>query len=293
MPIQTTPPQTIAAEKQIVRDVAGLSGNEEVTFNDKGWDSRVYSFGNGTYFFKFPRSEKIQHRYKYEIAAIKFMSGLDVGVAAQKIRWEHPHNAYFGYEGVLGVPISQVVVKLSLKEKARVGTVLGEFLRQFHALELPGARTMTLADEADQIQRWYQNSMSAVTEHLSPSGQQRLHKLVYETWPTKLTVLGSEPALCHGDLHFENILYAPDGTIGVIDFGDVAYYDRSKDFLELEDDATVFDVTLRTYGRSDKPFMEKVALRQAMIRILDLGYFVGKADMAGIERTIAYLKAYL
>lgn len=293
MPVQTTSPHTIETEKKIVRDVARLSAGDEIIFNDKGWDSRVYSFGKGTYFFKFPRSEKIQHRYKYEIAAIKFMGDWDVGVAVQKIRWEHPHDAYFGYEGVRGVPVSQVVDKLAAQEKERVGMVLGEFLRQLHTHELPGARTMTLANEADQIQRWYQNSVRAVTEYLSHDEQQRLHKLVYDTWPTKLAALGSEPALCHGDLHFENILYAPNGTIGIIDFGDVAYYDRSKDFLELEDDATLFDAALRAYGRSDKPFMEKVALRQAMIRILDLGYFVGKADKAGIERTISYLKTYL
>lgn len=157
MPSQITDPRTIEAEKQIITDVAGLTSVADITLNDRGWDSRVYSFDNGRYFFKFPRSEKIQGRFRYEIAAIKFLATLETRVVAQKILWEHPDNAYFGYEGVQGVPVSELIGSLQQHQKQRIGEALGDFLKQFHTLKLPGARTMTLVDEAQQIQRWYKN----------------------------------------------------------------------------------------------------------------------------------------
>lgn len=292
MPSQKTDSAIIQKEKQLIRDRAGLSSTDEITLNDRGWDSRVYVF-DGCYFFKFPRSEKIQSRYKYEIAAIKFITNLDTNIVAQKIVWEHPENAYFGYEGVRGEPVSSILEKLSTSQKQAIGEVLGNFLKQFHQLKLPGARTMSLEDESKQIQRWYENCTPIVKEYFTESEQQRLQALVYEEWPSRLVELGSELVLCHGDLHFENILYGDDGAVGIIDFGDVAYFDRSKDFLELEEDKEIFKAVLGIYGNHDSHLKQKIAIRQAMIQIINLGFHAGKGDKANSARTVEKIKATL
>jgi aminoglycoside phosphotransferase (APT) family kinase protein len=293
MPSQKTDIATIENEKRLVRNAAGLSSSDEITLNDRGWDSRVYSFGDERYFFKFPRSEKIQGRYKYEIAAIKFVADLHTRIVAQKILWEHPENAYFGYEGVQGKPVSEIIEQLDTAQKHAIGNVLGEFLKHFHELQLNYARTMTLEDEADQIQRWFGNSSKVVHEWFSEDEQRKLHKLVYETWPAQLAELACESVLSHGDLHFENILYGHDGSVGIIDFGDVAYYDRSKDFLELEDNTEIFRAVLETYGENYPNFMQKISLRQTMIQIINLGFHAGKEDEANIKRTTEKIRAKL
>lgn len=292
MPSQKTDPKTIQKEKQLIKDVVGLSGIEEISLNDRGWDSRVYSF-KGHYFFKFPRSEKIQNRYEYEIAAIKFIANMDTDIVAQKILWQHPQNVYFGYEGVQGEPVSNIIEKLSAGQKRVIGETLGDFLKHFHQLELSGARTMSIEDESKQIQQWYENCKPTVKEHFTSSEQQKLHALVYEEWPSRLIELGSELVLCHGDLHFENILYGNNGEVGIIDFGDVAYFDRSKDFLELEEDEEIFKAVLGSYGNPGQNLKQKIAVRQAMIQIINLGFHIGKGDEAKIALTAKKIKADL
>lgn len=293
MPSQITEQSTIEKEKQLIKEIAKLSSEEEITLNDRGWDSRVYSFADGRYFFKFPRSEKIQGGYEYEIAAIKFITNLDTDLIAQKILWEHPDNAYFGYEGVQGTAVSEIANSLGAVQKQTIGKILGDFLKQFHKLKLPGARTMSLEDESKQIQRWYGHSLEVIRQHLTDKEQDRLYQLVHKVWPSRLVELGSDPVLSHGDLHFENILYGHNGTVGIIDFGDVAYYDRSKDFLELENDNIVFEAVLKAYGFNDAHLMQKIAVRQAMIQIINLGFHAGKEDIRNIQLTVEKIKGTL
>lgn len=293
MPAQKTTPDIIVAEKQIVKNLVGLANIDEIVLIDRGWDSRVYALKSENYFFKFPRSAKIQSHYKFEIAGIKSVANMGAAVRVQKILWEHPKNAYFGYEGVQGLPLSVVAQDLNDSEQQIVGMAVGNFLKFLHQLKLPSARTVSVADEAKQIQRWYVESLSVIAQVFTEGEQQKLHELVYEIWPINLERLGSESVLCHGDLHFENILYSKDRGIGIIDFGDVGYYDRSKDFLELNDQPVIFDSALQTYGQKDAKLMEKIALRRAMIQIINLGFFLGKNDKAGIARTVDKIKASL
>lgn len=293
MPNQQTDNLTIENEKQLIKDAVGLSSVNEIKLNDRGWDSRVYSFNYGKYFFKFPRSKKIQARYKYEIAAIKFIADIETDVIAQKILWKHPANEYFGYEGVKGTAVSEIIGQLTKGQKEKIGNSIGGFLKQFHKLHLPGARTMTIEDEAKQIERWYENCQGALSEWFSDHEQKQLHNLVYDIWPERLRELGSEMVLSHGDLHFENILYGHDGTVGIIDFGDVAYYDRSKDFLELEGDEDIFKAVLGRYGHHDNDLKNKIAVRQAMIQIINLGFHTGKKDKGNIKLTVDKIKAKL
>lgn len=293
MATQQSDSTEIEYENQLVKKIAGLSNTDEVSFNDRGWDSRVYSFGDGRYFFKFPRSKKVQNLYEYEKAAIKYVSNLDVKIVAQKILWEHPENAYFGYEGVRGQSINNVLENLGVSQKMAIGEVLGDFLKHFHKLKLPGARTMSLDDESKQIQRWYEKSTPVVRERFSQKEQEKLKQLIYVDWPTKLIELGSDSVLSHGDLHFENVLYGKDGSVGVIDFGDVAYYDRSKDFLELAEDQDIYSAAVKEYGYFDTVLSEKIKVRQAMIQVINLGFYAGKEDEINVKKTVEKIRRSL
>lgn len=292
MPSQHTPPTTIEQEKQTIRQVANLSADTEITLNDRGWDSRVYSFEDGRYFFKFPRSERVQKGYQYEVAALKHLASLDTGIHVQNILWEHPEDAYFGYEGVQGMPLSEAVEGLDHQQKEVIGTSIGIFLQKLHTLELPGARTVSLSDEDAQIRRWYEDALPTIQAVFTDVEQRALHALVYETWPARLESLGRDPVLCHGDLHFENILHQTNGQLGIIDFGDVGYFDRSRDLIDLHD-PTVSQAAFAAYGKSDENFMHKIQLRHEMIQIVSLGFYAGKGDEDGIERAAVRIREYL
>ena len=293
MPNQTTSLKTINNEKLIIKELASLNSISEIKLNDTGWDSRVYSFGDGQYFFKFPRSKKVQNLYKYEITALKCLQKLDTAVVTQKIIWVHPKNEYFGYEGLQGKPLGEIINYLSAKEKTAIGINIGSFLKQLHKIKLTDARKITINNEIEQIQDWYKSSINVVKKSFTTTQQQKLNTLVYIEWPAMLKKLGSDPVFSHGDLDLKNIIYNTSVSVGVIDFGDVAYYDRSKDFLELSNSKIVYNNALRVYGYNDSIFKSKVAIRHNMIQIINLGFYSGKNDQKNMLITVNYIKKYL
>jgi hypothetical protein len=82
-----------------------------------------------------------------------------------------------------------------------------------------------------------------------------------------------------------------DRQVGIIDFGDVGYYDHSKDFMGLGD-PDLLEAALVAYGES-KYLRRKIAVRQKILYILDLPFFIGKDDGVGIRKTVAKIKAIL
>lgn len=293
MPSQTTSLKTIHIEKLVIKEVASLNSISDIKLNDTGWESRVYSFGDGQYFFKFPRSKKVQNLYKYEIAAIKYLNKIDTDVFIQKIIWEHPKNEYFGYLGMAGRPLTEVVDTLSKKQSQSVATTIGLFLKQLHGSSLAGARIKNINSELNQIKRWYYDNLSVINETFNKKQQKLINDLVCSKWPVSINELGSDSVLSHGDLGLHNIICDKDLNMSVIDFGDVAYYDRSKDFLELQINNDFFSNVLKAYGVDNELFLSKIALRQQMIQIISLGYFAGKNDKVNLLKTVNNIKKYL
>jgi aminoglycoside phosphotransferase (APT) family kinase protein/ribosomal protein S18 acetylase RimI-like enzyme len=286
--LHTTSPETIASEKQLI---SGLADTDEITLNDSGWDSRAYNVNNGQYFVKFPRNEKIRGRYSYQIAALKLAADIDSAVTVPKVMWEDPNNDYFGYEGVEGVALSEALPNLDNTAKQPVGEALGDFLRQFHQLQLPEARPMGLEQEIKQVQDWYEKGRHLSQAVFTEDEQKQLHELVYDKWPTELKALGIVPALCHGDFHFDNILYA-DGQVGVIDFGDVCNADHSKDFADF-DDPIVFEAALKAYGSDDDKLRQKIKLREDMTRVITLTAQLIKSGEVTAQAIVAKIKEQL
>jgi aminoglycoside phosphotransferase (APT) family kinase protein len=285
-----TSQETIERETQLIVGLTGAS-SEAVTLNDSGWESRAYNVNNGQYFVKFPRNEKIKGRYGYQIAAQKLAGSVNSEVRIPKVLWEGADGSYFGYEGVSGVALTEVLPDLDDTAKQAIGEALGGFLKQFHQLQLPEARPMGLEQEIKQIQDWYQKGLQLSRPLFTDEEQARLHQLVYETWPTELTSLGIVPALCHGDFHFANILY-DDGAVGVIDFGDVCNADHSKDFADFED-PVIFEATLKAYSSDDDKLRQKIKLREDMTRIITLTAQLIKSGDQAAQETVAKIKKSL
>jgi hypothetical protein len=71
------------------------------------------------------------------------------------------------------------------------------------------------------------------------------------------------------------------GTIGVIDFGDIGYQDVSKDFSGFGD-RMVLDGAFESYG-ADELLRKKAELRIKAFPVLDIPFYLGKADHAGVQ----------
>jgi len=278
---------TIVKEKQIIASILKLQDNNSIQLNDIGWDSRVYIVNTGEAVFKFPRSDQVRNLYTHEIAGYKLLENINTDVILPTIKWEHENNDYFGYEGIVGTELDKVIKSLNSKEKRKIGRTIGSFLSQLHGLELP-TNTVSIQDEIDDYQNKYKLGLQVITRNFDYKEQQVLHQVFFEQLPSELKKLGSELALCHGDLGYWNMIYGVNGELGIIDFGDIRYFDISKDFIGLKD-KEILECALEIYGEKSN-LREKINLRKKILRILDLPFYIGKNDKKGIELTVESIR---
>lgn len=284
--MQKTDKQTRAQEESIIRDLLNLNPEIEITFNDIGWTSRVYVINDGETVFKFPRSEKIKEEYRFEIPAYKIAHQIG-GVLIPEVVWEHPNTDYMGYRGIVGKSLDQVVKSLSGDEKTKIGAALGIFLKKLHQQELENAPTMSPEKEFAEYQHKLELGLSDIQKYFTEEEVAAITSLVCEQYPARMTELGFNKGLCHGDLGYWNMVYSSTKQIGIIDFGDVGYYDTSIDFAGMTD-KEMLDAALVAYGNTiDR---EKIELRMKIIPVLDLPFFIGKEDREGIERTVKRIR---
>lgn len=284
---QKTDKETIEKAKNLIRDLIDLDSNTEIEFNDVGWTSRVYIINNGEIVFKFPRSEKIKEEYRFEVIAYELAEQIDSEVLIPKIEWKHPNLDYVGYKGVIGEGLDVVISKLSDSQKKNLGEKLGKFLKQLHHLNIEDASLMSQEKECAEYAYKLDLGLTDLTKYFNEAEIRKIKKLILEEYPAKIKELGFTKGLCHADLGYWNMIYGPDDTVGIIDFGDVGYYDTSIDFAGMNDEV-LLESALNAYG--EEISREKIDLRLKIIPILDLPFFTGKKDQDGIERTVSRIR---
>lgn len=285
-----SPVELVSREQAVVRSELGLPDGSEVVLVDEGWDSRVYLVDGGRAVFKFPRSPHIRARYGHEISVLRMLEPLALPVPTPRVRWPAADGAWFGYEGIVGQPLSEVPGTIPDHTRAAIGTALGRFLTEFHALELTGAEVVSVADEVRQFQGRYGEAAPAIADRCSVADRRALDRFFGETLPGELHRLGGDPCLCHSDLGPYNIIFTGDATPGVIDFGDTRWFDRSKDFMGLS--GPMLDAALDAYGDSDL-LRAKVAVRVKALPALDVPHYQATGNQARVDQCIERLRAGL
>jgi len=273
--------------EQEIALVTNNTGSSVITINETGWDSRVYSVDGGEYFFKFPRSQKIQTRYPQEIAALNIAKQTHL-VHVPEVLWEDSEHRFFGYRGVPGTLLDDLLPTLSNQQKKHVGNAIGRFLAVFHPQTFPGVRTKTIEDEIAQLLEWYQPAVPILQDAYSGAEFAAIDTLVRHAWPARMQELGYAAALCHGDLHLSNMLIDTDASLGIIDFGDVAQYDESKDFIDLGD-PIIEEAAIRAYGDSGL-LREKIAVRKRAVRIISLTYHIKKQNDTDVRKYLDLIR---
>jgi len=84
------------------------------------------------------------------------------------------------------------------------------------------------------------------------------------------------------------MLLTPDNAFGVIDFGDVAEYDQSKDFVDL-DDPDIEEAAIQTYGDTPR-LREKIAVRKKIISIISLTYNIKKERTESVQKWLELIR---
>lgn len=285
MESQITDAQKIEEEKKFVRTLTGAN-IFDIEFVDVGWDSRVYLVGSGRYVVKFPRhgNKQAKAQFQREAEVLKLLESTGTNANIPRVRWTGPNNDYIGLEGVVGRTFSDVAPNVSRDIKQNIGTQIGNFLKVLHGLKPADMQVMTLEKEIKEFQEKYQLGLEIIRVSFTEDEQEQLHHLIYTEVPDVLIRLGEDLALCHGDLGYTNMVLTDSNQIGIIDFGDIGYYDRAKDFIGLQD-KEIQDLALSCYG-DNKTLRVKIAIRQKVLPILALPYWIGKQDLTEIQKAV-------
>ncbi|MGC1193817.1 MAG: aminoglycoside phosphotransferase family protein [Candidatus Dormiibacterota bacterium] len=285
---QTTEPATVKREQSLVSRLLNRTDADRIVYLDRGWDSRVYLVGDGEAVFKFPRSEAARRAYAREIAVLDLLQSISLPVQIPRVQWRDPENRYFGYRGTIGFELSDRLDLMTGAELTRAGSTLGYFLKALHSLNVDLPRT-TIDQEVQEYQQKFRLSFPVLRHHFSATKLVVLEHFFLNELPAVLSGLGGDLCFSHGDLGPWNVVLSEDGRLGVIDFGDVGYYDRSKDFVAMKA-PVMLEAAVNSYG--DAPQLrEKIAIRQKAFPIADLPYYIGKGDQEGIDRYLGEIES--
>jgi aminoglycoside phosphotransferase (APT) family kinase protein len=275
-------------DEAVIRRELGLADLDDIAYVDEGWDSRVYLVDHGRVVFKFPRSPFIRTQFRLEVAALRMLERATSAVVIPSVRYEDPDLEYFGYAGVVGRPMSEVLGALTRDEKTDIGTAIGSFLRVLHGADLDGAPTTTVAAEVSNYAEHFDSARPALAAALSARELRVVESFVVDQLPHELIGLGGDLKLSHADLGPWNMVLSCAGEVGVIDFGDIGYYDASKDFSGFGDDV-ILRAAFAAYGADDL-LRAKAALRIKAFPVLDLPFYLGKQDQAGVDACVQLVR---
>jgi aminoglycoside phosphotransferase (APT) family kinase protein len=274
-------------ELALVRQVLGLDDHSNVEYEDDGWDSRVYLVNGGEAVFKFPRWPETKVQYKREVRVLDALQTIKSPILIPLVEWRGPDLQWFGYNGIVGQPLSSCLPDLEADTKRFIGRELGLFLRKLHAHRIDELPVVSVESEIALYQDKYRLAARAL-DQLTASERRVTQSFFCEALPRHLRELGGDLRVTHGDLGPWNIIFSPQSQVGVIDFGDAAYQDPSKDFSGFGDD-TILRAAFAAYGADDW-LREKAWLRIKAFPILDIPFYLGKDDLPGVQACLELVR---
>jgi aminoglycoside phosphotransferase (APT) family kinase protein len=288
MQSQATDPAVVAAEIAFVRRRLEVADDVPIVFEDVGWDSRVYMIDEGRLVVKFARDHITKRQFEHEVAALRLLEAAGVtGALLPRVVWESDDGNAFAYRGLVGSSLQQAQ-DLGGEQLRAIGAGIGVFLAQLHALDLEGARRWSIDDEVSEYEHKVELSLPTFREFFTAAEVGRVRAFIDDELIVGLRGEVVPLRLGHGDLGPWNVIVAHGGA-GVVDFGDVGYWDPAKDFSGRLD-ATIVDAAFVAYG-ADDALRRRAALRARALPILDIPFYVGKGDRAGLQTRIDEIRA--
>ena len=285
----------VDTEIATVRSILGLDDDTSVEFDDSGWDSRVYLVSGGVAVFKFARNDIAVQQYEHELAALGLLESQGgAEVVVPRVRWVDDDRRWFGYEGIVGPSLVAALPTLSAARRREIGTAIGRFLSELHAMSLPNAPICSIDADIENYANKLALSSPALEAEFNAAERARIESFVLDTLATGLRAQPVRLALAHGDLGPWNVVVGSQGDrdgVGIIDFGDVGYHDPAIDFAGRID-ATILDAALDAYD-ADDALRERAFLRARALPVLDIPFYLGKGDAVGLRTRLDEIRVEL
>lgn len=269
-------------EIEIVKELTKINDENRIVLNDIGWTSRVYIIDSGKFVFKFLKNKKYQLELKHETNILKLLKNHEFNLKVPLIDWIGEENSYIGFRGMIGNSITtEIINELSKEQKNKIGTQIGIFLKKLHKITYKGKSP----NNENNVIKWLLESFAKkkhiLRKYFNENELNSIEVLV-NSLPEKSAKYGIEQVFCHGDLGYNNIILGNNLEVGIIDFGDAGYLDKSYDFIGLEDDF-MLDAAIKAYG-GDKVLIEKVAFRRQLLPLMEMLYLIDRKEIVEIDK---------
>ena len=238
--------KNFAFEKEIAL-ICKLTGAnpKQVAMNDKGFLSRAYIIDNGRIVFKFPKYDFV--KYDNEVFALNFLKqhkfSETLGINFQRINkdWTDTKDyKMLGVFGIIGTTLADLQRNNAKLDIAWIGGKLAWFLTNLRTHKIRTKVGETLEQEIKlDLQLWENRDDRAkelLNKNFTKEQQELLNYLMTTYMPQELSKLGQNLVLSHSDLHEGNILISENGSVGIIDFDNLGYYDEARDFMRMDND---------------------------------------------------------
>lgn len=136
-------------------------------------------------------------------------------------------NIYMILSWVEGCDLEQVLGKLPEEEQYLLGRQAGQILKKIHQIPVENTDIPAETKAAKKMQQLERYVESAVRVPNDETAIRYVQDHISEIWSER-------PVYQHGDFHPGNLIYMPDGKIGVIDFNRWEVGDPYEEFYKLE-----------------------------------------------------------
>ncbi|HEY8562905.1 MAG TPA: aminoglycoside phosphotransferase family protein [Pyrinomonadaceae bacterium] len=182
---------------------------------------------------------------------------------------ERPENSFIAYEYLPDRALTQTAyLELGDESRTRCAVRVARFLNEIHAvpIELAEACGVSRVDYREKFSGLLAPLRGKLRAELERATFEFAEKAIVEFLESPAAA-GCQPALLHGDLSPDHVLFDGRNITSIIDFGDSMIGDAAWDFLWIYEDygADFFERALAAYENPDK-----LALRRRIVRSSDL-----------------------
>ena len=159
---------------------------------------------------------------KYSKLGFEMSQPLDFGICNGE------NSCYMLLTFVEGIDLEVALPTLSEKEQYLLGRKAGEILKRIHSMPLDECDIPT---QTKRERKLYQLARYEESPHLRVENDENVIEFV----KNNIDLIWKEaPVYQHGDFHPGNLIYMPNGEIGVIDFNRWEVGDPYEEFYKLE-----------------------------------------------------------
>lgn len=213
-------------------DIRGSSEWKCVEKINKGWSTdqkyKIITNSGEVLLLRISSIDNFEDKKKeYEIITKFSKLGFRMSMPIQFGVCNAGQNVYMLLSWVEGVDVEEMLPTLSLEAQYQLGYQAGEILRKIHSMDVDDSDIPSKTKVEKKLRQLSLYEASDVRIENDENIIRFVKENIDYIWKQKPTYL-------HGDFHPGNLIYTPDGSIGVIDFNRWGVGDPYEEFYKLQ-----------------------------------------------------------